>query len=303
MKNSPATLRDDLRCLREPGRLEFFERVDLRAWSPYRLGGPAEMVVRCLDAEAVSDTIKRIHDRGSRWIVIGGSGALVLSDGAIDVPLVKLAGPLATWQKTRDGFFVGAGATLAQASRAAARAGLSGFERLFGVPGTVGGAVVSALRLHGHGALGGIHRVAAVVPTGGLVILTLEDATPQLAEGSLVALGFWFDAAPEALRLVGEEPATVERGGVIRALFHHGGGAMEAVLRDAGVVDVVVGGARQHPERPNDVALTSMATADDVFRLAETVADQVHRALGRRPRHRLCSVDRGGRTRYESLRE
>jgi hypothetical protein len=136
-----------------------------------------------------------------------------------------------------------------------------------------------------------------------MVILTLEDAAPQLVEGRLVALGFWFSGAPTSGRLGAVAPALTDRGSVIRQLFRDPDGDVEATLRRIGLLDATVGGARQHPDRPNDVALTSMATADDVVALTEAMADRVLREAGRRFRHRLSLVDRGANVRFQSLWE
>ncbi|MCG6962393.1 MAG: UDP-N-acetylmuramate dehydrogenase [Acidobacteria bacterium] len=123
-------------------QIELHERVELRAWTTLRVGGPADLMVRCTSEVAVLQVLELLAERGLSYFVMGAGSNLVICDQGLRPPVITLGGELAQWEVDLDGVEAGGGANLTQVCRAVARAGLSGLERLLGVPGSIGGAVV-----------------------------------------------------------------------------------------------------------------------------------------------------------------
>jgi UDP-N-acetylmuramate dehydrogenase len=104
------------------------------------LGGPAELFLEPADADELAETLRLLHRLGIPSRILGGGSNLLISDRGVRGAVVSL-NRLARIE-ARDGTVSAeAGARLHQVVTFAARRGLSGLDRLVGIPGRVGGAV------------------------------------------------------------------------------------------------------------------------------------------------------------------
>lgn len=106
----------------------------------FRVGGPAEWLVRPADVE---DLLLLLRDRPADrpLTVIGAASNLLVRDGGIRGITVKLARGFSDITVEADGITAGAAALDATVAEHAAAAGLTGLEFLSGIPGAIGGAV------------------------------------------------------------------------------------------------------------------------------------------------------------------
>lgn len=107
----------------------------------WRVGGPADLLVRPLDIEDVHTLFAFIRQYRVPWRVIGGGSNLLVADKGVRGLVIQLTDmnyitPTGVCQIT-----VGAGCQLSHLVKEAVRLGYEGFESLAGIPGTVGGAV------------------------------------------------------------------------------------------------------------------------------------------------------------------
>lgn len=107
----------------------------------WRVGGPADLLVRPLDIEDVHTLFAFIRHHRVPWRVLGGGSNLLIADKGVRGLVIQLSDmnriiPSGTRQLT-----VGAGCPLSHLVNEAVRLGYAGFESLAGIPGTVGGAV------------------------------------------------------------------------------------------------------------------------------------------------------------------
>ncbi len=110
----------------------------LNSW---RVGGPADLLVRPLDVEDVHTLFAFIRHHRVPWRVLGGGSNLLIADKGVRGLVIQLSdmnriSPSGVCQLT-----VGAGCPLSHLVKEAVRLGYAGFESLAGIPGTVGGAV------------------------------------------------------------------------------------------------------------------------------------------------------------------
>ncbi|QYM78080.1 UDP-N-acetylmuramate dehydrogenase [Horticoccus luteus] len=117
-----------------------------------RVGGAARIYVEPATAEDLRATVAAARARGVRWLMLGRGSNLVVPDEGVDGVVISLAAAAwATFEARGDGrVWAGAGLRLKNLCGLAAKAGLTGFEFLEGVPGNLGG----ALRMNA-GAMGG----------------------------------------------------------------------------------------------------------------------------------------------------
>jgi len=119
----------------------------------YGIGGPAALLVRPADAEALSGLVRRCHALEVAVRILGGGANLLVGDAGVGGVVVKLDGP--AWSRfdvEKERVVVGAGYDLMKLVMEVSRQGLGGPEVLAGIPGTVGGAV----RMNAGGAFGQI---------------------------------------------------------------------------------------------------------------------------------------------------
>jgi UDP-N-acetylmuramate dehydrogenase len=106
----------------------------------FRVGGPAEVLIRPADAEDLA-TFLRALPPDVPVHAIGACSNLIIRDGALPGITVKLARGFSAIATEPDGVIAGAAALDVTAAEHAASASLTGLEFLSGIPGTIGGAV------------------------------------------------------------------------------------------------------------------------------------------------------------------
>lgn len=103
----------------------------------FRVGGPAEWLVRPADA----DDLVALLATEMPITVIGAASNLIIRDGGIPGIVVRLARGFADITLDEDGIIAGAAALDVTVAEHAAAAGRIGLEFLCGIPGSIGGAV------------------------------------------------------------------------------------------------------------------------------------------------------------------
>jgi len=169
--------------------------VPLAPFTWFRVGGPAEWLVRPEDAADLVTLLAGMSP-AMPLTVLGAASNLIIRDGGLPGVVLRLGGPFAAVVVEADGIVAGAAALDVTVAEHAAAAGLAGLEFLSGIPGSIGGAV--AMNAGAYGA-----EVKDV----------LDWAEVATAEGvtRLPAAGLRF-----AYRHAALPPASV----VVRARFH-----------------------------------------------------------------------------------
>jgi UDP-N-acetylmuramate dehydrogenase len=148
-----------------PVRGRYRAEVPLAPRTWLRVGGPAEVVFQPADAD---DLANFLADKPREVPVtpIGVASNLLVRDGGIEGVVLRFAGPLAAIEVEGERLRVGAGATDRTIAIAAHKAGISGLEFLFGIPGTLGGAVRMNAGCFGGEIAEVVERVIALDPKG-----------------------------------------------------------------------------------------------------------------------------------------
>ncbi len=129
----------------------------LRLWTTWRVGGPADLLVRAGTPEDVAAAARWGREQDLPVTIIGGGSNLLVGDGGIRglVVLSRTPGERAEHLVEHEDLGdavrlrVGANAPLSWTGRYAAERGWSGLDWAVGLPGTVGGATVNNAGAHG----------------------------------------------------------------------------------------------------------------------------------------------------------
>lgn len=115
------------------------KRDELMALHTYlKIGGPAKIFFVAETADETVRAVQKAKELGISWAVIGGGSNLLVSDDGFDGVVIRAADRSLVIEGTN--VTAGAGAFTGLVAKAAADAGLAGFEWGVGVPGTIGGA-------------------------------------------------------------------------------------------------------------------------------------------------------------------
>ncbi len=123
--------------------LSYEKNVPLSGYTTWRVGGPADFFVVVKSKKALFELVKIVVDGSVPFFVIGNGSNLLVSDAGFRGVVARLGGDLAKVLCGDDEIFAGGGVLLSHVIVEAARSGLSGLEFAFGIPGTVGGGVMT----------------------------------------------------------------------------------------------------------------------------------------------------------------
>ena len=106
----------------------------------FGIGGPA-LLLRPQNREQLQTAVALCRGAGQPPFILGRGSNLLVSDAGIVRPAIQLGEGLSTVVRQGDTLRCGAGAALISVCLQAARAGLSGLEWAYGIPGSLGGGV------------------------------------------------------------------------------------------------------------------------------------------------------------------
>jgi UDP-N-acetylmuramate dehydrogenase len=243
---------------------------------------------------------------GQKWLVLGAGSRLVPHDRGLRIPVLNLSGTLGLWELDLDGAVAGAGANLAQLSRAAARTGMMAADELTMTGSSVGGAV--------HAAAHGDLLIARFLdwlefarPGREIERVQLPDRRGQLSPPSIdlerkVVVRARFQLVPDSAAASGSAPTAVRRPKRLQRqprsaeplFFDPSRGHAEALLADSDCTKIKVGGARLSSRFPNRLCTAKTTRAADVLELTRVIRDQVMERHDVNLEPAICFVDEDG---------
>lgn len=113
----------------------------LRHHTYFRIGGPAEVMVYPADLEDLKALLELARDDSVPVLVIGGGSNMLVLDGGVEGVVINLSRTFLDLSAIDGQIRCGAGVRTSRLLAFSAKHGLTGFEGLTGVPGTVGGAI------------------------------------------------------------------------------------------------------------------------------------------------------------------
>ncbi len=283
-----------VQALTEAARGKIKVSEPLAAYTSYRIGGPTALMVFPDSESRIARVLKIVHAEKIPLLVIGRGSNLLVSDYGWEGVTLYLGDNLSGWRFENGQACSLAGTVLLDFIRACSAKGLTGLERLAGIPGTVGG----ALKMNA-GAFG--QEIGAVTRT---VHGCYADGQPFVAAGTEIGFNYrqapgleniiitrcCFDLLPGACEPVQKElEATLTRraarqplscpscGSVFKRPDGHYAGAL---IEAAGLKGKKSGGARVSPKHAGFIINTGTASAADVYALIQFIEARVKSEFG-----------------------
>ena len=271
------------------GRVQRDAPLGAATW--FRVGGPAEVLVRPADADDLLLLLRDLPD-DVPLTVIGAVSNMIIRDGGVAGVVVRLARGFGDIAVEADGIIAGAAALDVTVAETAAAHALAGLEFLVGIPGTIGGAV--AMNAGAYGAeVKDVLDWAEVATPAGLLRLSAADLHFAYRHAALPARAVVTrarfhatpgDAAAIAARLndiraarEATQPVRARTGG---STFKNPPGAKKAweLIDEAGCRGLALGAAQVSEKHCNFLLNTGGATASEIEALGEMVRARVRAA-------------------------
>jgi UDP-N-acetylmuramate dehydrogenase len=154
------------------GRLA--ENAELAPMTWFRVGGPAEFLLRPADVEDLCAFLKELPLE-MPVTVIGAASNLIIRDGGVQGVVIKLARGFGEVVVEPDGIIAGAAALDITVAEHAAASSFTGLEFLSGIPGTIGGAVAMNAGAYGSEIAQVLDWAEIVTRSGELVRVGVHD--------------------------------------------------------------------------------------------------------------------------------
>ena len=113
----------------------------LSEYITFKFGGPCRALISVNSVQSVSELVKYLSGNSIKYGIIGRGSNIIAADEGFDGIILLFGSDFANIEVRDDIIKCDSGALLMSACAHAQRAGLSGMENLFGIPGTVGGAL------------------------------------------------------------------------------------------------------------------------------------------------------------------
>lgn len=297
----PEALRSRLRC-----------NVALATYTSLLVGGPADVLLTVRSAEELAEAVCAAQRTGMPWFLLGGGSNLCIADAGIRGLVIHNRAA----ELTKDGVWrVATGHDLRALFLRAAADGFGGLEFAVGIPGTVGGALVSNAGAYRR-SIEPLVRRLCVASEGETRVVDASWMEFSYRDSRLRRRGLprecvvWVELAlePRPRHEILEEAREYQRNRIHRQPWHPSAGSffknvydaglaaevpgLPEPLREAGIVPagylssaagccgLRVGGAEVSPRHGNFITNRYGATAEEIRELAETVKRRVYERFG-----------------------
>lgn len=132
----------------------------------FRVGGPADILVKPSTEEQIKDIIKLLKKENVDYLIIGNGSNLIVKDGGIRGVVIEISNTFNNFEINETTVNIQSGALLSLVGKAVLKEELKGFEFAAGIPGTLGGALAMNAGAYG-GEMKDIVKLVRLMDTNG----------------------------------------------------------------------------------------------------------------------------------------
>ena len=277
-----------------PNGVKYLENEPMSRHTTFRTGGPADLMLLPSSPAELRETLALLRAKGVTPFILGNGSNLLVSDKGIRGVVVKIGDGLDGIAVEGETVTCGAGAFLSRLCAFAAENSLSGAEALYGIPGSVGGAVYMNAGAYGS-------EIKDILVSADFIGLDGETGTLEGVGGYayrrspftdsdkiITSATFAFKKGDRAeieakmadikVRRADKQPLNYPSAG---SVFKRPEGYFAAALIDeAGLKGTTVGGAQVSEKHAGFIVNTGKSTTADITRLIEIVKERVFKYSG-----------------------
>lgn len=266
-------------------------KVPLKEHTTFKVGGDADILVTVSSVAQLSKVMGYLNKCQANHFVLGNGSNILVSDEGFRGIVVKLAGELSEISVEGNKITAGAGALLSNVCKIAADHSLTGIEFAYGIPGTVGGAIVMNAGAYGGEMAMVVDGVEAVTKEGEAIYvsphslrfdyrksdvkkacLTISKVVFKLEEGNEEEIREKMKDLMQ--RRIDKQPLEFPSAG---STFKRPKGYFAGqLIEEAGLSGERVGGACVSPKHCGFIVNDKDATASDISKLIDIVKSRVY---------------------------
>jgi UDP-N-acetylmuramate dehydrogenase len=274
----------------------------------YRIGGPVDIFIVPVDADDLVAALTILRQRDIPVVILGRGTNLLVRDGGIRGSVVSMEAMAGVERTGEKRVTAQAGAPLMEVINRCVEWSLAGLEKLAGIPGSVGGAVVMNAGAHG-AYIEGVVRAAAILGADGEVYNRTRDElgfgyrTSGLTSTEIILhvdMTLETGDPEEISRVVKEkldwrrdrQPLSLPSAGSVFKNPH--GSPAGRIITEIGLKGTRVGGAEVSTLHANFIVNRGGARASDVLSLIELIVKKARdeRGIELEPEIKIVGVDR-----------
>lgn len=273
----------------------------------YKVGGPAKLYINVKSIEGLEKVLKYCKRNNIKHIVIGKGSNLLFSDKTYNGIVISLNSFINKYHINGCIINADAGVSMINLAYEAAKVGLSGFEFMGGIPGTIGGGVYMNAGAYKYDIASVVKEITVLNENVEIVTLSQEEmqfsyrhsilqekkhwivlsATFELSAGDPKKIKEILDERKE--RRMSSQPWNLPSAGSVfrnptpKCAWHY----IDAVgLRGYGI-----GGAQISPKHSNFIVNNGYASAKDIYELIKHVKEKVKNKFDIELQQEVCFIN------------
>lgn len=268
--------------------MKYEENVDLKKLNTYRIGGIAKYLIKPSDMEELKNTIKELNEKNMKYYVLGGGTNVILPDKDFDGAIIKLD-KLNAFLIKDSCVYAGSGLSLNEFIKKCLDEGYTNFSNLYGIPGSLGGAIIGNAGANGSEMFDDL--CAVLVYNDGLIKLinkeniNYEYRNTEFKNSNVIIIGAIFKLIPgnvdESWQMIKEnlekrkntQPLEYPSAG---SVFKNPKGLSAGKLIDeCNLKEKTIGGAKVSKKHANFIINENNATSYDIITLINEIKEEV----------------------------
>jgi len=265
--------------------------VSAKALTSFKAGGKASIVLYPETKTAFTEAIKAAQ---GNFTVIGNGSNILMPDSDYNTPIICT---VKMREITLDGSLITAssGASLTSLALKTAQLGIKGFEFLYGIPGTVGGAVKMNAGAYGSSISDILSTVTVATRQGDIYTLSSEECELDyrharfFQSGEIILEASFKGEKGEKTKIQNKMDDLMAQRKAKQPLEYPSAGSYfkrpeghfaGKLIEDAGLKGLRVGGAMVSEKHAGFIINYCEATTDDILKLEEKVRSAVFKEFG-----------------------
>ncbi len=271
--------------------MNILHNIDISRLTTMGVGGTVKYYAEPVDAGELNTLIQWAQDRDKEVFILGGGSDVIFDDREFDMLVINMKN-FENLEYQDSEVVAGAGVILNKLIRENAVRGLSGMEELYGIPGTVGGAITKNAGAHGREIKDVLSWAKVIVDIGTVEKLSVNELGLEYRESSfegiLIEAGFRLtESSPESVQnsmkeFLKRRNATQPKGKTAGCIFKNPEPGLSAgyLLDQAGMKGYRIGDAMYSTVHANFIVNLGSARAEHIFELIDTGKRAVFEKFG-----------------------
>ena len=275
---------------------EMIEDEPMYKHTTYKVGGPARIYLKVKDVDSLIKTIKYCGKHRVKYLVIGRGSNLLFSDREYEGLIISLNECFNEIKVNGSTMIAQAGVPMISLSYQAAKIGLSGFEFMGGIPGSIGGGIYMNAGAYKYGLASVVKTVTLLNEKHEVVTFNNEQMDFSYRHSicqdnrKLIVLEVTFELtakSPDEIKAVldkrkerrmSSQPWNMPSAG---SVFRNPQDKPAwQYIDECGLRGYEIGGAQVSPKHSNFIVNNGYASAKDIYDLIMLVQEKVNEKFG-----------------------